>query len=265
MTIIQKSNAFLHTVRPHITQKVRPLFLFGRLSLSMQRVVSLNRNARVTVANTKTAESKIYRLSKNERLLTLFPSLMVELGLVQENDLVNVDFSDFSGRNVLMFAKQTDEGRAIPLHFEYIEHPIDAGSQNIFIIEAVERFQGLIGIPVRLVWDRGFAIPSLVDFLADSRLIFYVRIKKDKRVELQDGRVLKARRLRKKGASVTIYGRTLRLVISNKPDEGGNPGSSSPMIRGGAEQQSSPSTIIGLKSRNCSRTGSAYSCWSVSG
>ena len=223
MTIIQKSNAFLHTVQPRITKKVRPLFLFGYLSLSMQRVVSLNRNARTTVENTKTAESKIYRLSKNERLLTLLPRLMVELGLVRENDLVNVDFSDFNGRNVLMFAKQTEEGRAIPLYFEYIEYPIDEGSQNIFIIEAVKRFLGLIGIPVRLVWDRGFAIPSLVEFLADSRLIFYVRIKKGKRVEVKGGRVLKARRLRNKDTSVTVYGHPLRLVISDKPDEEGEP------------------------------------------
>jgi hypothetical protein len=223
MTIIQKSNAFLHTVQPHITKKVQTLFLFGYLSLSIQRVVSLNRNARTTVANTKTAESKMYRLSRNERLLALFPRLMVELGLVQENDLVNVDFSDFNGRNVLMFAKQTEEGRAIPLYFEYIEYPVDEGEQNAFIIEATKRFLGLIGIPVRLVWDRGFAIPSLVDSLANLPIIFYIRIKQGKRMELMDGRVMQARLLRRNDVAVRAYGRNLRLVISDKPDADGEP------------------------------------------
>jgi len=223
MTIIQKSNAFLHTLQPHITKKVQTLFIFGYLSLSMQRVVSLNRNARTTVANTKTAESKMYRLTKNERILALFPYLMVELGLVREHDLINVDFSDFNGRNILMFAKQTEEGRAIPLYFEYIEYPVDEGAQNAFIIEATKRFLDLIGIPVRLVWDRGFAIPSLVEFLFDFPCTFYVRIKKGKRVELADGKIVQTCLLRRKDAAIKAYGRDLRLVISDKPDQDGEP------------------------------------------
>lgn len=223
MSIIQKSNAFLNSLHPHITKKVQGLFLFGYLALSIQRVVSLNANARTTVANTKTAESKIYRLSKNERLLALFPRLMTELKLVQENDLVNIDFSDFNGRQVLMFARQTEEGRAIPLYFDFIAYPMEEGSQNIFVIETIKTFLALAGVPMRFVFDRGFAIPSLVAFLADIHAVFYIRIKKDKLVELKAGRVIKVKQMRRKDASVTAYGRKLRLIVSDKPDEEGEP------------------------------------------
>lgn len=223
MSIIQKSNAFLNSLQPHITKKVQGLFLFGYLALSIQRVVSLNANARMTAANTKTAESKIYRLSKNERILALFPRLMTELKLVQAHDLVNIDFSDFNGRQVLMFARQTEEGRAIPLYFDFITYPVDEGSQNIFIIETIKTFLSLIGVPVRFVFDRGFAIPSLVAFLADIPAVFYIRIKKDKLVELKRGRMIRVKRLRRKDTAVTAYGRALRLIVSDKPDEDGEP------------------------------------------
>jgi len=218
MDIVQQSCAFLNTIKPTIQSKVRPLLQFGFQALSLQRINSLNSNARITVQNTKTAESKIYRLTKNQRLLKLLPQLVNQLNLVQPNDLINVDFSDFNGRQVLMFAKQTREGRAIPLYFEYIEYPVKTGSQNIFIMRAIGNFLNLMGTTkVKLVFDRGFAAPDLVRYLLYLKVIFYVRIKQDKTVQIKN-KAKKARLVHHKSQTVAAYKRhNLRLIRSDKP------------------------------------------------
>lgn len=223
MTIIQKSCSFLNILEPHIQKKVQILFKFGFTALSMQRIKSLNSNARITVQNTKTAESKIYRLSRNQRILQTFPVLPRALMLVKTDDLINVDFSDFNARQVLMFAKQTEQGRALPLYFEYITYPIKKDSQNTFIIEAIKHFMSHVNCTVRFVFDRGFACPSIIDFLAENSIIFYVRIKKDKLLKLSNNRKRKARELVKQDQRVYAYGHNLRIAISDKPDSDGEP------------------------------------------
>jgi hypothetical protein len=222
MTIIQKGCAFLNLLEPAIQQKIRRLFQFGFISLSIQRITSLNSNARCSLDNIKTAESKIYRLARNERVLRTVPVFLIHLGLVHDGDLINVDFSDFNGRQVLMFAKQTAQGRAIPLYFDFIIYPIkEPGSQNIFIIQNIIRFLELTNKQVKFVFDRGFAIPDLIKFLAKNKLIFYVRIKKDKLVEFK-GKNVKAVNSTKKDSPVYVYGNNLRLVVSDRPESRNN-------------------------------------------
>ena len=216
MTIIQKSCAFLNILEPHVQKKVRLLFTFGFQALSIQRIKSLNSNARVTVKNTKTAESKIYRLSRNQRLLNLFPSLPFLLGLVKTNDLVNVDFSDFNRRQVLLFAKQTEQGRALPLFFDYLTYPIVKNSQNTFIIMVIMQFLSHVRCGIRFVFDRGFACPSIIDFLAKNGIIFYIRIKKDKQAIFANGEKKKVKELKRRDCRVRAYEHILRLVVSDK-------------------------------------------------
>jgi len=218
MSIIQKSCAFLNLVKPKVPSKILKLFEFGFKSLSIQKIISLNSNARTTIANLKTAESKAYRLAKNNRLLNTVPKFLNHLGIVKENDLINLDFSDFNGRQVLMFAKQTKEGRAIPLYFEYLTYPIKKGSQNIFIMQSIIRFLELVDKKVKFVFDRGFASPYIVRFLANLSLIFYVRIKKDKLVEINKKKI-KACDLERKDYQVYVYDNHLRLIISDKSDK----------------------------------------------
>jgi len=224
MYIVQQGCAFLNLIQPSIKQKIKSLFRFGFLTLSLQRIISLNANARITLQNTKTAEVKIYRLCQNERILNTLPQLMVGLNLIKHNDLINVDFSDFNGRQVLMFAKQTQEGRAIPLYFEYITYPIKKDSQNIFIMQAISNFLNLIGpISVRFVFDRGFACPSIVRFLLYLKVFFYIRIKQDKQVQLKKSSK-KARLVHHKSQAVSAYRRGgLRLIRSEKPKTGNQP------------------------------------------
>lgn len=195
MDSIQKSCAFLNILKPSTAKKVGTLFLFGYLASSIQRITGLSSNARITIENTKTAESKTYRLSRNQRILNLFPGFLNVLELIHEGDPVNIDFSDFNGRQVLMFAKQTEEGRAIPSYFEFLNTPIKKGPQNPFIVETVERFPAHADFPVRFVFDRGFAIPDLIRF----------------------------KEFRKRDVRVAAYGLPPGLVISEKPYPEGEP------------------------------------------
>ncbi|HBY73576.1 MAG TPA: hypothetical protein DEG44_02675, partial [Candidatus Kerfeldbacteria bacterium] len=93
--------------------------------------------------------SKIYRLTKTQRFQQWFPTLLQQLQLVQSGDVINIDFSDFQGRQVLMFAKQTSAGRALPVYFKFLRYPILKDSQNIFILAVLKEFLALVQCDVR--------------------------------------------------------------------------------------------------------------------
>src|SRR5437660_7415596 len=117
MVILKQSYEFVQSkLLPTLARRHRRLFLFGFEALTIKPFVSLNGNARTTIKGRKTAESKIYRLVMQEKLLTYFSNFISLLGLISEKDTVNVDFSTFGGFQVLTFAKQTYLGRALPVY-----------------------------------------------------------------------------------------------------------------------------------------------------
>lgn len=223
-TIIQSADSFLQIVKIVFPKKIHKLLEFGFKAVSLQRIISLNFNARSSIANRHTAESKIYRLAKNDRFVKLFPKLLLKLKLISVDDIIAVDFSNFGGLQVLMFAKQTRSGRAIPLYFEIITYPITEGSQNIFIINAIEKFLKIIlPIKVKLVFDRGFACPSIIKYLAEIKVKFYIRIKSIKTVVYKN-RTRKAKQFRAGKYLVYAYGLdNLRLTITLPPQNGNEP------------------------------------------
>lgn len=217
MNIVQTSNDFLQIIKPVFQKKVHKLLEFGFKSLSLQRIVSLSSNARATIANPHTAESKIFRLTNSLRLLKFFPQLMIHLALVADGDSVAADFSDFGGFQVLMFAKRTDKGRALPLYFEILTYPIEKDSQNTFIIEAINRFFEIINpFKVSLVFDRGFACPAIIEDLARKQRVFYIRIKSRKLVIYKKTKH-KARDFAEGNYPVYVYRRWLSLTVTAEP------------------------------------------------
>lgn len=226
MNIINQTIKFLNqSVFPSVKARHQGLFRFGISALTLQRFTSLNSNARTVISNRSTAESKIFRLSKNKYIPGYFVKLISHLNLVKPTDTVNVDFSSFCGFEVLTFAKQTHVGRALPLYFELIRYPItDLGSQTMFIIDAIKRFKKLLGFCPPLVFDRGFELPYLVESLFTQQITFYLRMRKDKHVLYQ----LKDIPLRnlpwyEKDTRVTIYEdkiqQQLRIIVSEKLSE----------------------------------------------
>jgi len=221
---------------PAIPLKQISLFKFGLATLSLHPFISLNSNARMWGECIRaTAESRIYRLMINKALLGCCKKLItlfVSLGIITCLSKVNIDFSTFCGKEsskpfqVLAFGLQTYLGRAILLFFAIIQYPIETGSQNIFIIETIEELGALLEFYPRFVLDRGFAIPSLVQFFVDTHIIFYIRSKSGKIViistmqEFTDveeiDRKVKAREMRGNDVRITLYGRPMRLVISDK-------------------------------------------------
>lgn len=227
MLILKQSYDFLQEkILPNISKRHQKLFSFGFEALTIRPFVSLNGNSRVTVENRSTAESKIYRLSSQGKMLSYFPGLVTKLNLVTENDTVNVDFSDFGGFQVLTFAKQTQMGRALPLYFSTITYPIESeGSQTIFIKQTIKEFVKYLGFKPHMVFDRGFESPYLVPFLVKEQIPFTIRFKKDKHI-LYNLKEIPMRNLPwfEKDAMVTIYqeyelDQKLRVVVSEKQSE----------------------------------------------
>jgi len=216
--IVQHSNKFLQVVKPVFPKKIHKLLEFGFKSLSIQRIISLNSNARSIIVNHHTAESKAYRLTKNLRFVKLFPKLLIKLKLIKDGDIIAIDFSDFHGMQVLMFAKQTRKGRTIPLFFDVIVYPIQKGSQNIFIKNTISEFFKIVyPLNVKLVFDRGFAIPTLIKYLAKNKVIFYIRIKSIKRMAFKN-KFKKAREFKKGIYFVEAYDSKLSLTVTAKPN-----------------------------------------------
>ncbi|EKE01359.1 MAG: hypothetical protein ACD_21C00153G0001, partial [uncultured bacterium] len=85
---------FQRQILPRIQSKWRPRVTFGFHALCLQPLMSLNANVRALAHKRKTAESKIYRLTKTQRFQQWFPTLLQQLQLVQSGDVINIDFSD---------------------------------------------------------------------------------------------------------------------------------------------------------------------------
>lgn len=216
MNIVKQKQDFLNTLLPQVPKQAKKLFCFGYETLVLQRIISLRANARQSSVSWASAKMKIYRLTINRKIFSIFLTLMKQLSLVSNESVVAIDFSDFGNDlQVLMFAVQTKKGRAIPVYFEILRYPIKKGSQNIFIITAIRNFRSKVSCKPVLVFDRGFACPSLINFLAKNKYIFIIRIKKGKRV----AGLVQAKDLAVYDSQVTVYGLRLRLIISDRQPE----------------------------------------------
>lgn len=217
MDIVRASTQFLQTVTPVFPRKVRGLVTFGYQALSLQRIQSVNSNARSVQPNRKTAESKAYRLAKSQLLRRAFPKVITRLGLVRDGDHIAVDFSDFGIVQVLMFAKRTDSGRALPIWFKVLPYGwTKETSQNTWVNKAVSEFTEAICVSVTLVFDRGFAAPTIVGYLCQQNILFVLRIKGGKKVLGRKGGT-KASWLPAGLHPVWVYGNRLNLVVTPKP------------------------------------------------
>jgi hypothetical protein len=224
---------------PYVPLKQIHLFKFGLATLSLSPYDSLNANARMYgwYDIRASAESKMYRLSKNVKIRELFSSLIPHLHLITPDSIVNIDFSTFATRaphpefQVLAFGIQTYLGRAIPLFFDIIRYPItQVGSQNIFIIDTITKLGKILVFYPAFVLDRGFAIPTLIEFFVAEGIIFYVRSKKGKLVTMKAykdteelDRLVAAGKIKQKDTKVTVYGKPLRLLISDKDNDHAEP------------------------------------------
>lgn len=225
MDIITHKREFLQSLAPNIPAKVATLFSFGYDTLVGREIVSTRANARTALFGWSTAKSKMWRLLGNARVASTFPTLLTTLSLVSEDDVVAIDFSDFKdGRQVLMFAKQTKKGRALPLYFEILAYPIEKDSQNLFVNAAITRFFATVGCTPTLVFDRGFACPAIIHFLAQRKYRFIIRIKKRKFLcGVQSGHTHAAESFGSNDVSVRAYGHDLRLIASDKPKNDNDP------------------------------------------
>lgn len=217
--LLQTVNLFNTKIIPLTGKRHRKLFSFGFQALSLQDFVSLNSNARSIVDNRSTAESKIFRLVSNKTVAEYFPCMVASLGLVEQTDIVNVDFSSFCGFEVLTFARQTVLGRAIPLYFSPLTYPIilDEKSQTLFTIKEIRRFKDIFGFYPSFVFDRGFRLPLLVEFMMKEDIVFYLRMKKDKYADYL-GKIIPLRNLPwyENDCRIKIYNHKLRIVVSEK-------------------------------------------------
>lgn len=230
-TVIQIIHTYFF---PCVGLKQIHLFKFGLSTISLPSFESLNSNARIwgSVENRSTAESKMYRLLKNETMQTVGATILNSFSWITTQSMVNVDFSTFSAGwmypefQVLAFGLQTQLGRAVPLFFDIIQYPIKtAGSQNIFIIQAIKKLKSILGFYPQFILDRGFAIPSLIDFFIQEGITFYVRSKSGKTLTILSMREIKdmneldklmpVGKIREKDLMVKVYGKPMRLVISD--------------------------------------------------
>lgn len=224
MSILKQKLIFFNQAGQRVPRQLRKLFSFGCRSLSLQNIVSLRGNARLVETNFNTAKTKAYQLLANGRWLDVFPRLLGQLGLVSADSRVALDFSSFGNFQVLTFAVETRQGRALPIYFEIIVYPIKEDSQNLFIRQAIERFSAAVSCCPKLVMDRGFACPYIIEYLAEASHPFLVRIKSVKTLTAREKQLIfKARQAPDNDLEVRAYEHDLRLVVSADPNNGNEP------------------------------------------
>lgn len=220
MNIIKEKWLFLNATLFCAPKQVRKLYVFGLQAIAAESVVSLRANARLAGLRWATAKSKMWRLTKNRKVASVFPALIASLAPAAQPDAVAVDFSDFgNGFQVLMFAKQTHRGRAAPLYFEIIRYPIHKDSQNLFVIAAIKHFECVAGAKPMLVFDRGFMCPSIMQFLLENQWKFIVRLRAAKfAMDPETGSIFPVGRAASGDRPVVMYEHILRLVTTEKPN-----------------------------------------------
>lgn len=219
MTMLHEQRSFWYSAASSVPPKVRELFDFGCTAYACTSIRSLRAGARAVSGAWQSAACKAWRVSRNQRLLRWFPSLLPRLNPLSAADIVAADFSDFgNGFQVLLFAKQTRQGRALPLYFEVLRYPVREASQNLFVTAAIERFAATVGCEPILVFDRGFACPAIIHFLEAYQWRFVIRVKGGKHVQSRNGRMVAARTMERNDARVRVYGHTLRLITSDRKD-----------------------------------------------
>jgi hypothetical protein len=221
MNIIKEKWLFLNGTLVHTPKQIRKLYAFGLQTISVESVVSLRANARLAGLRWPTAKSKIWRLTKNRKIISAFEGMTSVLAPVSAKDVIAVDFSDFgNGFQVLMFAKQTHQGRALPLYFEILRYPIPQDSQNLFVNAAVGRFGKMVGCKPMLVFDRGFMCPAIMRFLLENQWKFIVRLRAAKfAMDPETGNTFPVSRAKEKDRPVVMYENIIRLVTSDKTNE----------------------------------------------
>jgi len=225
MIILTRKREFLQSILLNVPLKVCHLFTFGYEALVGHTVISLRGNARLTRHEWTLAKAKAWRLTTNKRMIGVFHTIFARTCAVTSSDIVAIDFSDFKNNwQVLMFARQTREGRAYPLFFDVISYPVTEGSQNLFIVATIKRFIELSRCTPTLVFDRGFAIPHLIKFLAQNHIPFIIRIKRRKLVTVVETRERgPVEELDVIDEMVEEWGVIVRLIVSDKPREDGEP------------------------------------------
>jgi hypothetical protein len=228
MSIVGQTKKFvMKRILAHVPKKQQEMVSFGIQALSFTAYDSLGSNARLIVSNTCTAASKIYRLVSHKRLVDNFPKLVALSGLVHKASVINVDFSTFCGFQALCFGVQTGAGRAIPIWNNCITYPITfIGSQNQFVLAEITRFGKTLGFYPRFVFDRGFWIPVVMQFLLKKKIIFYLRIKQGQNlVWNKHGKADKAKTIGRytKDGEITLFGYKMRLIVSPPPPRQINP------------------------------------------
>jgi len=229
---------------PSVPARWRPQLSFGLQAYGLHAFQSAASNARMAVANAHTAARKVERLFQNEALADNLGTVFDQLKLVRPGSYVNVDHSDMNGLTALVGAVQTRIGRAIPCFVETTYSDRLSAREDTpprkqalrvarneerqyrsftgHTIDALQDFHDRLGFWPRLVFDRGFGNESIVTHLAAEGCTFYIRVKCGRYVEY-DGQKTKIQELKRKDATVRLYGLTLRVIRSPKDGKSDEP------------------------------------------
>jgi hypothetical protein len=106
MNILKQKAIFFQEVSYFAQKQTQKLFSFGSQVFALKPIQSLRSNARLSSFSWYAAKMKTYRLAGNAKIPGVFPKILKHLNIVNRDDIVAVDFSDFgNGILALMFAK----------------------------------------------------------------------------------------------------------------------------------------------------------------
>lgn len=220
-----------------IPKKLHSLYEFGIRSFTIQPLVSCNANARMAhLGSRAAAEQQMFRLLRHHKLFLLVWQSLAKQSPLKSTDRINVDYSNLGPLAILGFAKQTRHGRAQPVLMRSLasntqghqkSHPSYTkikqyyalwkktlqADQFTFVVKSLRLLRYLYGCQPSLVFDRGFANKTLIQFLCDNDWLFYIRMRDDFFVSI-DGIRYRVSELSVGNHTIVWGERTMRLVVS---------------------------------------------------
>jgi hypothetical protein len=234
-TSINRYQKLVQECIPTIKKGQRRQFVFGLNALAARPFVSLNSNARTAGSSRAAAESKMARLLRNTKLQQQLTRLHLTLSAVKATSIVNIDHSEFHGLNVLLFARQTYAGRALPVYLETMPSHVQghkASSSKYLAVKAryqawkqqtgldqyshtihcIDKLAVQLGLLPKLVFDRGFCNKRLLKYLKRQKTTSYVRARAWFSVVTEEGRRQRIAAFAP-GSYMVRFGCKLRLVV----------------------------------------------------
>jgi hypothetical protein len=181
MKTIQKLSHKIESItKEYVPTRLKQRFTEGIASFGLADFTSLNTSGRMLRDNPETGKQRVYRLSRDCRMVGFVRTIILREFLPKAGKLhLSLDHSQFGPFYIAILALCLRRGRAIPIWLEVQKRDNKLMKPLIKVLANLFVDMGNDAPRIILTMDRWFASPQLLQFLDEHNVGFICRVKAD--------------------------------------------------------------------------------------